>query len=520
MQWLREAYRLFSFLDAVYLAGNFLMRRSLRYTLATLMVAAAGYLGNWIPGIKTYDARVVLLLPLCVGLSMLGLGLTLRLVPLLFKSRLVGVAQAADLDLMENYRKWNQQRHLNALWDRVFRYEWALGSHACRVREHAEECPESLNGEEGLPEDANERDRELFVRRCRFALDRPQPEPRQRYYLGVDLRFLEDWYNGGYFDPNDLKLSEQYAASITLQAIREELNWGVGRSLRDLPLQLTAKLWFRLVTQAASLRLGESVLLLNRRFDTDYFNVQALLWPGEEDEPWVAQFGPDAKPFLLAQRRRLLERVFGTPEQGRRMLDRFLLPRFLLASALRAAYDPEYLDGSLGYDLWSDLRWAGMPTWRAEEFRRLTRRALRSRELLAARHAELFGLQNAPTPESTSRAEVVRALRIALHVSPRLERLLMRSRTGSPRSRKRVESAMREELARVWKECCRYSTRLIALRVHHELTRIQREEYLRLLETLFDSCRGVEMADGVFSASAATRRRDRGEADTASWLEF
>ena len=36
-------------------------------------------------------------------------------------------------------------------WERVFRHEWALGSHACRVREHAEECPESLNGEEGLP---------------------------------------------------------------------------------------------------------------------------------------------------------------------------------------------------------------------------------------------------------------------------------------------------------------------------------------------------------------------------------
>lgn len=519
MQWLREAYRLFSFLDAVYFAGNFLMRRSLRYTLATMMVSAAGYLGNLIPGVRTYDARVVLLLPLCVGLSMLGLGLTLRLVPLLFKSRLTSVAQAADLDLMENYRKWNQGAHLAALWDHVFRHEWALGSHACRVREHAEECPESLNGEEGLPQDAAERNRELFLRRCRFALDRPQPEPRQRYYLGVDLRSLEDWYNGGYFDPDDQKLSEQYAASITLQAIREELGWGVGRSLRDLPLQLSAKLWFRLVTQAVSLRLGESVLLLNRRFDTDYFNVQALLWPGEEDEAWVAQFGPDARSALLAQRRRVLERVFGNPAQGRRMLDRFLLPRFLLASALRAAYDPEYLDGSLGYDLWSDLRWAGASTWRAEEFRRLTRRALRNRELLSSCPAARAALPDATRNGSESEAEVLRALRIAVHASPELERLLAKSRNGSERARKRAEAALAEAFRRIRRECCRYSGRLIALRVHHELTRIQRQEYLQLLETLFDSCRGIETSRGSISSERAGRG-GRGEADAASWLEL
>ncbi|NMC21493.1 MAG: hypothetical protein GYA33_13860 [Thermogutta sp.] len=488
MRWLSEAYRLFSFLDAVYFAGNFLMRRSLRYALATLIVSAAGYLGNLIPGVQTYHARVVLLLPICVGLSMQGLGLALRMVPMLFKSRLTGVAQAADLDLMENYRKANQEAHLAALWDRVFRHEWAVGSHACRVREHAEECPASLNGEEGLPPDAARCDLEQFLARCRFALDRPQPEPRQRYYLGVDLRLLEDWYNGGYFDPHDVKLSEQYASSITLQAVREELGWTLRRSLRDLPLQLSAKLWFRLVTQAVSLRLGESVLVLNRRFDTDYFNVQALLWSGEEDQAWVAQFGPDARTVLLAQRRRVLERVFGNREQGRRMLDRFLLPRFLLAGALRAAYDPEYLDGSLGYDLWSDLRWAGRPTWRAEEFRRLTRRALRNRELLAPWLADLSRSQGTPPNGSESESEVARAIRVAVHVSPRLERLLAASRTGSRRSKKRAEAALAKEFGRIRKECCRYSGRLIALRVHHELTRIQREEYHRLLETLFDSC--------------------------------
>ena len=153
MNWLRVAYRLFNFLDALYLAGNFLYRRSLRYTFATAFVSLLGYLGNLVPGVTTYDARVAVLMPLCVGTTMLAGGLLLKLIPILFKSRLLNVAQAADLDLMENYRKWNHELHLQSLWDRVYQYEWRLGSHLSRTRPHAAECPPELCSDDGLPDD-------------------------------------------------------------------------------------------------------------------------------------------------------------------------------------------------------------------------------------------------------------------------------------------------------------------------------------------------------------------------------
>jgi hypothetical protein len=97
---------------------------------------------------------------------------------------------------MEDYRKWREGEHLEILWERVFRYEWAVGSAASRVREHPAEAPPEVclldSGQGG----AQEQGRQQFLARARFALARPQPQPRQRYHLGVDLRFLEDWRNG------------------------------------------------------------------------------------------------------------------------------------------------------------------------------------------------------------------------------------------------------------------------------------------------------------------------------------
>ncbi len=254
--------------------------------------------------------------------------------------------------------------------------------------------------------------------------------------------------------------------------------------------------------------------------DTDYFNVQALLWPGEEDDAWLDQWGWEAKVALLTQRRRVLERVFGNREQGRRMLDRFLLPRFLLASALRAAYDPEYLDGSLGYDLWSDLKWAGKPAWRAEEWRRLTRRALRSRQLLIACLARLAEMPTTPPTRVASDSEIFRALRVAVHNSPRLERCLVKLVSGSRLASQLAAATLRAEVERIRQECCRYSGRLIAIRMHHELTRLQRQEYLRLLDDLFDSCDGVADSAAPQPKNLARGHDERTDVDAAAWLEW
>jgi len=506
MNWLRTAYRLFNFLDALYLAGNFLYRRSLRYTLATAFVSLLGYLGNLVPGVKTYDARVALIMPLCVGTMMLTGGLLLKLIPAIFKSRLLNVAQAADLDLMENYRKWHQEIHLQSLWERVFRYEWQLGSHLSRTRPHPVECPPELCSDEGLPEDLLERGKIKFLRWALFALARPQPEPRQRYHLGIDLRFLEDWYNGGYFDPNDIKLDEQQAAAVPLMIVRSFVRYSVWDTLSDLPLRLFSKLWFRLITRAIALRIGESVIKLNREFNTDYFNAQALLWPEECDEPWVSALGPHAREALLGERTRILRCVFGNPEEGIRMLDRFLVPLFLFATDLRARFDPEYLDGSLGYDLWSDLKWVGFPSFKRMHFMKLIKRVGRESRLIREVLSSPKMNDLSPHPLVDNNQEAYRAIRIAVFVNWGQTRNLLRKWNRKAHPQSRVVQSLRDKLQEVIDCRERFSTYLVACRVHHELTRLHRVSYHQLLTDLFATCK-----DGQTLSLTSSREVCRGD---------
>lgn len=504
MNWLSAAYRLFSVMDALYLAGNFLYRRSLRYTMATAVVSLLGYLGNFIPGVQTYDMRVALFMPLCVGSGMLLGGLILKLLPTLFKSRLLNVAQAADLDLMENYRKWNQEQHLEALWERVYRFEWELGTALVRTRSHPAECPPELCSDEGLPEDLQERGRIKFLRWARFALARPQPEPRQRYYLGIDLRFLEDWYNGGYFDPNDVKLNEQQAAAIALEAVRDLAGYSILDSLLDLPMKLSAKIWFRLITRAIAMRVGESVICLNRTFHTDYFNAQALLWPEESEEAWVVALGKEARVGLLRERYRILSRVFGNPEEGRRMLDHFLVPLFWGATDLRARFDPEYLDGSLGYDVWGDLKWAGFGQFRPMRFVRLMQRAARDkRHLVACLESQAFSSLS-PHPLSAEGREAFRALRIAVHVNWQGVRNKLRRWTASPKPRPQLNRELLEIFRQAIECRARFTDYLVAMRVHHELCRLHRLTYQQLLQELFESCHEVSAMTGAIAAQIPT----------------
>lgn len=520
MNWLSAAYRLFSITDALYLAGNFLYRRSLRYTLATAFVSLLGYLGNLIPGVQTYNARVALLMPLCVGGSMLIIGLILRFLPVLFRSRLLNIAQAADLDLMENYRKWNQDQHLEALWQHVYRFEWHLGTALVQTRTHHAECPQELCCSEGLPDDPEERGRIKFLRWGRFALARPQPEPRQRYYLGIDLRFLEDWYNGGYFDPNDLKLHEQQVAAIPLEAVRELAGYNFWAALPLLSHRISGKIWFRLITRAVAMRIGESVVLLNRMFRTDYFNAQALLWPEEPDEPWVAALGQNARETLLQHRHRLLARVFHTLEEGLTMLDHFLVPLFLTATDLRARFDPEYLDGSLGYDLWSDLKWLGLSQYRPLVLVRLMQRAARQRAFLQqVLEARIF-TDLSPHPLESDGQEAFRALRIAMHIN--WQKLPEKLGRWSRATRKRA--ALEEEIAKLLQQAItcreRFTSLLVALRVHHELCRLHRTTYRQLLEDLFATCGHIALPGRSSREAASAGEESSGDSALFDQLTF
>lgn len=476
---LKDVSRLISFRDVVYYVGDQLYKRSLRTTGLTAAVSLLGYLGGLLPGLETYNAKVAIVLPLLIGSSMLLGGFVLKTIPTLLASRAMNVAEAQDLDLMEDYRKSQVAEHLEVLWQRVFRFEWAAGSAVSRIREHPVEAPPEMCLPEIASEDPQERGRREFFARARFALARPQSQPSQRYYLGIDLRFLEDWYNGAYFDRQDMKLVEQYIGSATLATIRREIGAGHWNSLEDFSIKLFQKFWFKMITRAIAIHVGDAVTSLNRRFGTDYFNAQALLWPGEDEAEWVKQF-PLAAEDIRERRRAILKSVFGEgPVTARRMLRRTLWPICWLASKLRAAYDPEYVAGSLGCDLVSDLEAIDMPPSRVAVFRELARQVGAEQSALTA-----WLCRFRPELARPEHAESLRAARIAVHLRRnRLRRLLK----GDVQDRQAGEAFVDNVLDFVDEAVRakqRYTARLVALRIHHELTRLHYREYMRLLDML------------------------------------
>lgn len=480
---LRDVGRLISVRDVVYYIGDQLYKRSLRTTGVTAAVSLLGYLGGLLPGLETYNARVAIALPLLIGSSMLLGGFVLKTIPTLLASRAMSVAEAQDLDLMEDYRKSQLAAHLDVLWERVFRFEWAMGSPISQLREHPTEAPPDLCLPK-LPDEApEERGRREFLARARFALSRCQSQPCQRYHLGIDLRFLEDWYNGGYFDRQDMKLIEQFHGSATLDAIRREIGGGHWLSLEDFALRLYQKFWFRMITRAVAIHVGDAVTALNRRHGADFFNAQTILWPGEENEAWVKQFS-SAVEDIRDRRRAILGDVFGEdPDAARRMMRRMLWPGWFLAAKLRAGYDPEYVTGSLGFSLVGDSEALALSPRRIQPFRALAEQVRIDQSALDAWLArfrpELF------RPEH---AEALRAARIAVHLRRNRLRPMLRADVRDSQTAEAFIEHVVDTVDQAVRTRHRYTVRLVALRVHHELTRLHHDEYLRLLDALSERC--------------------------------
>jgi hypothetical protein len=83
-------------------------------------------------------------------------------------------------------------------------------------------------------------------------------------------------------------------AKLFEQMVGTSFRWA---ALRDLSLKWYQKFWFQMITRAVAIHVGDTITWLNRRFHTDYFNAQVLLWPGEDEQPWVNQF-PRAREEL------------------------------------------------------------------------------------------------------------------------------------------------------------------------------------------------------------------------------
>ncbi|MGB2824648.1 MAG: hypothetical protein WBF17_26980 [Phycisphaerae bacterium] len=469
---LGDLRRLIAPLDVLYTIGNLIYRRSLRYTMLTAGIALIGMGANWL-GLPGFTVKQAIMLPLLIGGLSLALGTFLKVVPSLIASRLLTVAQASDLNLMEDYRKSEVEEHLSALWDRLFKYE-------CRLR-MAAKASGGFNGGIRPGETENQalaRAKGDFFRRANMALTSHLPQIRQMHLVGLDLRYLEDWRDGAYLDRSDAKLIEQFNGNTTLLRARAEAGMsGLAVAMLFNPRRLAQRLWFVSVTRMVAIQVASAVQRLNRKYNTDLFNAQALLWPGTEDDDWLDAF-EGAREDVLQERRTGIRRIFGGDfETARDVLDHMLYCCFAMGTELRMRYDPDYCDGSLDYDVIDDLTKEGRNRRDLQRAKGFVKRARRDLEALAS-----FIQTHRPKLLEPGSAEALRTARIAMHVDRDGLKRAIRERRG------RAGAQSPQDVCRLIDDAVAqtavYTRRLIAVRMHHELTRLSRKGYHKLVKAL------------------------------------
>lgn len=444
----RDALRLVHLVDVLSRLGDLLLRRSLRYTLLMVAIALLGY-GSKAFGLSGFTARQAFTLPLLVGGTTLVGGLLLKFIPAMLASRRLVIAQAAEINLMEDYRKAQAPEHLEALWDRVF-------------------CAE-VDVDPGAP-----KTREAFLATAQEVLATPHPQTRERYEMGVDLHLLEDWYDGAYLDRSDVKLGEQFDGDPSIRYAARLIHYGALADLPALPGRWVQHLWFLLCTRSVAIHVADAVDSLNQRFDTSDFNAQVILWPGEEDAPWLARY-PGARQEVLSRRGALVRQTFGrTPARTRVMVARLFGMEVRRATRLRLLMDPEYAAGALGTDPLEDLRAWGVPA--ADPIARLARQ--RRAWLAAALPALEDAIDDALGRGDDRPATLRRAALVLCHA--RAGSATTRPEAANDGWARLAEDAI--EQARPAHE--RISQALLQVRIHQTLAGLAVHGYTRLIDTL------------------------------------
>ncbi|MFP4054417.1 MAG: hypothetical protein ACLFV7_11215 [Phycisphaerae bacterium] len=466
--------RLIAPLDILYQVGNLIYRRSLRYTALTVGISLLGLAANLF-GIRGFTVKQALLLPLLTGAATLLLGILLKLIPAIISARLQTVAQASGLNLMEDYRKSLVDDHLRILWNRVYRWE-------CRVRLLSgatvyDGC--KLAPGEHI-EDAVSRARQRFLKKARDALARPTPQLRQVYQAGLDLKYLEDWRDGAVLDCSDTKLIEQFEGDPRLVAVQNDTCMsGTWYKVRTAPRRVSQQFWFGFATRSLASRVARAIVELNDTYDTDLFNAQVLLWPGEEQQPALERF-PDAPEVIRRKRREAIHRIFGHDwDSARRMLDRMLYGQFARAAELRMRYDVAYALGELESNPVDDLRAeerGEAEVARAQSFVQLAHdRSEALLELLRTTRPGLLEPENALS---------LRVVRLVCHADiggmgktiDRIAAGAIDHQVGASHVAVMIDQAL--EMQEV------FTLRLGSLRLHHELTRLSYRDYRNLLKKL------------------------------------
>ena len=511
----KDFRRLISLQDLLGRAGTMMMRKSPKATIWTAGITSSGYLSGFF-GLPGFTGLQALAAPFVVGGGMLGIGAGITYIPRTISKRLTAIAEANDLNLMEDYKKSQVMQHLNVLWDKVFWYEsdirYAPHQRAderdqiTADRKHIAEriCKlepgvlERLGGRSEKDIDdivmaimtarplnnGVEKSRQGFIISSLYALRHALPQSSQAKQIGFRLSLYEDVCDGGYFDESDVKLFEQYIGNTTLTSVKGEVGFGKTETVRQIARKMSWRFWFYLATRKVATGVGRAVKSLNDRYGTDQFNSQVLLWPGEEEAAWMQEF-PGAREEVLRLRALVVKGALGDDyENAVAVLERTVLPCFEFATRLRARYDPEYCDGSLDYvceDTGTDVKNNIVSDLRAYDYRQRDIERAQAYATNAKNEVSLFlnYLKAGGHKDLFDDKLALRAVKIAFHIDKNgLKKLFQES--GPAASQAEINT----EIDKVIAQKQVYSTRLTGLRLHHQLTMLQIAGYKDLAKEL------------------------------------
>lgn len=513
--WCRDVSRLANTGDLLTQAGTLLMKKSPRATLWTAGISSSGFLSNFI-GLDGFTAVQAVAAPLIVGGGMLSLGACLKFIPSTLSRQLEDIAQANDLNLMEDYRKSQVVHHLNLLWDRVFAHEARL---RCTPEAQQEESTQILAFQQQLANSLDawdpallrhlgavtdqdkadliqaliterplseslEKSREGFLISSLYAMRHAMPQSTQAHTIGFRLDLYEDYCDGACFDRSDRMLFQQFKGHTCLAAAKKHAGLTGLRVWRTVLPTMSQKMWFLLITRKVSAGVGRAVRSLNKAFDTDRFNAQAVLWPGEEDAAWLKDL-PEAAQQIRTSRREILHGALGdTYENAEKVLDRMLLPGVKQAQDLRIHYDYEYCDQTLQVvtsetaqptfdDAGTDLETMAYPNSVLEKKRAFLTHSVAS---MSRFMAYLETSRQGMMPDDS---EALRAVKIMFHTNHgNIHKLLKTS--DLEESRTHIDALIKEAAG----DKTQYTRRLVSVRMHHQLTRLRNEEYRTLVKAL------------------------------------
>jgi len=492
--------------------GQGMYRRSVRRTgligLAALTVSIIGRGVGLLPGFTVGKAALVTFI---YGIITLCGGLGLKTISNILMSERINIAEANNLNLLEDKKKSRLPFYLRKLYDSVFRLEAAVryspreiqreeGQIRRNIKEIAEKLASSLSDENlsflgvkslsdlvdhmGACNPLKPRQPECswegFRITASYALTHPLPATLEADIIGFDLTMVEDWFDGACFDATDVKLLEQYKANSTIVRVKRQLPYRFPDRVWQWWKAFSHSFWFQNTFRSVAIGVGTEIKKLNRKVGRGYFKAEHLLWIHPDLDRLVEEeFGREVLEEVIHRRKRLVWKIFSRRYQGAvELLRRIYRPKIELAVDLRKRFDLEYFLGELDEQSYlGDLEQLSFSPHVIERERQRVQRARESDALLRKY------LNEKQAPSSDMNLLQRRALRIAAHLNrSRLRDLLTEyyaPPAGADGEKKRPQSA--EAIQRILSQAAadeaRLSRALVTLRTFWLLNWLEFHEY-------------------------------------------